>query len=90
MFVPQKALKGRLLTTALQRRGMERKWRCLAEEEAQEGTERAINAYGVPLSHFTSFKYLGEPVVGAATLLQYHNCIPKLEVHKVNPEVSPD
>ena len=38
---------------------MERKWRRLAKEESREGTERILNAYGVPLSHFTSFKYLG-------------------------------
>ena len=59
MFVPKEALKGRHLTTELFRRGIERKWCCLAEEESREGTERAITAYGVPLSQVTSFKYLG-------------------------------
>ena len=38
---------------------MERKWRRLAEEEAREGTDRSLTAYGVPLSQVTSFKYLG-------------------------------
>ena len=38
---------------------MERKWHRLSEEESQEGTEREITAYGVPLSQVTSFKYLG-------------------------------
>ena len=59
MFVPQKTLNGRHLTTALCRQGMGRKWRNLAEEEAWEGTERALTAYRVPLSQVTSFKYLG-------------------------------
>ena len=38
---------------------MESKWRRLEEEEAQEGTERAITDYIVPLSQITFFKYLG-------------------------------
>ena len=59
MFVPQKALNGRHLTTALCRQGMERKWRLLAEYEVQEGKERSLTAYRVPLSQVTSFKYLG-------------------------------
>ena len=59
MFVPQKALNGRHLTTALYRQGMERNWSRLAEEEEQEGTERALTSYGVYLSQVTSFKYLG-------------------------------
>ena len=37
---------------------MERNWCRLEEEEAQAGTERAFTTYGVPLSQFTSFKYL--------------------------------
>ena len=59
MFVPQKALNCRHLATALCRQGMDRKWRSLAEEEAREGTVRALTAYGVPLYQVTSFKYLG-------------------------------
>ena len=39
---------------------MDRKCRHLAEEEAQEGTEREITAYGFPLSQVTSFKYLDQ------------------------------
>ena len=31
----------------------------MAEEEAQEGKERTMTAYGVPLSQVTSFKYMG-------------------------------
>ena len=37
---------------------MERKRRRLEEEEARKGTERALTAYGAPLSQVTSFKYL--------------------------------
>ena len=59
IFVPQKALNSRNLETKSCKRGMERKWRHLAEEEAQEGTERALTAYGSPLSQVTSLKYLG-------------------------------
>ena len=59
MFVPQKALNFRHLTTALCRRLMERKWRRLAEEEAWDGTEGALTTYVFPLSQVPSFKYLG-------------------------------
>ena len=38
---------------------MEIKRSCLAEEEAQAGTERALTAYGSPLSQVTYLKYLG-------------------------------
>ena len=38
---------------------MEIKWRRLAEEDAQEGTERSLTSYGLTLSQVTSFKYLG-------------------------------
>ena len=37
---------------------MERKWNRLEEEDTREGTERALTAYGSPLSQVTSFKYL--------------------------------
>ena len=43
-FLPQKALNGWHLATEFCRRGMKRKWRCLAEEEAREGKERALTA----------------------------------------------
>ena len=59
MLVPQKALNGRYLATALCRQGMDRKWRRLAEYEVWEGTERSLTAYGFPLYQVASFKYLG-------------------------------
>ena len=58
MFVPHKALNVWNLTNVLCRRGMERKWHRLAEEEPREETERALTAYGSPLSQVTSFNYL--------------------------------
>ena len=33
------------------------------EEEAWEGKERALDAYGVPLSQIASFRYLGRVFV---------------------------
>ena len=60
MFVAQKSLNGRHLTTSLCRRGIERKWRRRDEEEAREGKDRALSTYGVPLSQVTSFKYQGQ------------------------------
>ena len=59
MFVTQKALNSRQIPMAFCRRLMESKWRRLVEEEAREGTERALTAYGFPLSQVTSVKYLG-------------------------------
>ena len=59
MFVPQKSLNIRHLTTALCRWGMEKKWCRIVEEEAWEGKERALDAYGAPLSQIASFRYLG-------------------------------
>ena len=38
---------------------MEIKWRRLAEEDAQEGTERSLTYDVLTLSQVTSFKYLG-------------------------------
>ena len=38
---------------------MDWKWLPLEEEEAREGTYRALTDYGFPLSQVTSFKYLG-------------------------------
>ena len=60
MFLPQKDLNVRHLAAAFCRGRMERKWNRLAEEEAQEGTDRAITDYGYPLSQVTSFNYLGQ------------------------------
>ena len=62
MVVPQKALNGQHLATAFCRLGMERKWRQLAEDESWVGTERALTAYGVPLSQSTSLKYMGQVI----------------------------
>ena len=62
MFVPQNALNIQQLETALCIRGMESKWRRLAEEEAQEGTDRALTDYLVHLSQVTSLKYLGRVI----------------------------
>ena len=59
MFVVQKALNGRHLTTDFCRWGMERKWCCLAEEGTWLGTETALTAYGLPFPQVASFKYLG-------------------------------
>ena len=58
MFVPQKALNVWNLTNILYGKGMERKWNRLEEEDAREGTERALTAYGSSLSQVTSFNYL--------------------------------
>ena len=38
---------------------MERKRRRLAEAETRDSTERAFEAYGVPINNLTEFKYLG-------------------------------
>ena len=62
MLVPQKALNGRHLTISLFRRVMERKWRQMAEEEAREGTDRELTAYGTPLFQFNYSKYLGRVI----------------------------
>ena len=62
MFVPQNSLNGRHLATLLCRGGVERKWRCLEEEEARvgmEGMDRSLTAYIVPLSRVIFFKYMG-------------------------------
>ena len=58
MIVTQKSINVWHLTTTLCKRVMERKWCRLVEEEAKEGTERALSAYGVPFSQVTSFKYI--------------------------------
>ena len=59
IFMSHKALNSRHLATAFCRRGEERKRCRLEEEEAQAATDRAITAYGTPLSPVTSFNYLG-------------------------------
>ena len=65
MFVAQKSLNGRHFVTAFCRRGMERKWRCLAEEETWAGKEMALTDYGVTLDPVPSFKHLGQVLAAA-------------------------
>ena len=65
MFVLHKDLNGPSLATAFLRRGEERKWQHLAEEEFPMGTEIAITAYGIPLSPVTSLKCLGNVLLTA-------------------------
>ena len=55
-----KALNGRHTTTVFYQKVLDRKWCCLAEEEARAGSEMAITAYGTPLAPVTSFNYLGQ------------------------------
>ena len=50
MFVSYKALNGWHLMTSFCQRGEEWKRRLLAEEEAQEGKDKTITAYGATLS----------------------------------------
>ena len=59
MFVSHNFLNGRHLVLAFWQQGEESKWISLAEDEAREGTEAAITAYGIPLALVTSFNYLG-------------------------------
>ena len=59
MLVPRRALNGRYLTTAQCARGEERKRRRLAEAEARESSERAINSYRKPIKNVSAFRYLG-------------------------------
>ena len=59
MFVPHKELNSWHLRAALCCRGEQGRQRRLADEESQEGTEIAINSYGISLYPVTSFKYMG-------------------------------
>ena len=59
MLVPWAALSGRHPNTIQCTNEVERKWRRLAEEEVRTSTERAFQAYGLPLNLVSSFKYLG-------------------------------
>ena len=59
ILVSHKALNGRNLATGFFRRGAERNWRLMIEEEEGSGTDLSITAYGTPLGLVTSFKYLG-------------------------------
>ena len=58
MLVPWCALNGSHLATSQCARGAEQKRKRLAEEELQESSERAFQAYGAPLENVTTFKYL--------------------------------
>ena len=53
------------MTTAFCRQGAERKWRPLLEEEARSGVETVFTADVIPLSQFTTFKYLGWIITAA-------------------------
>ena len=59
MFVWNKVLNRRHMTTVFFLRGAERKRCRLGEEEAREGSKIVFTADGIPLSQVTSFKYLG-------------------------------
>ena len=58
-MLPWSTLKGFHPNTAQCKKGSERKRRSLAEEEVQESTERAYQAYGQPLNLVLYFTYLG-------------------------------
>ena len=60
MIVAKMALNNWHLATSFCCRGMERKWRRLAEEEARAGIYMSLTSYGIPLIQFTSFKYMGQ------------------------------
>ena len=51
--------------TARCKKGAERKWRRLAEEEEKEVTSREFSAYGIPLEMVTSFRYLGRVILAS-------------------------
>ena len=59
MFVYQKSLSGRHLSTDLYQLGEEQKRRFLEAKEAEAGADMALNAYSHPLAVVQSFKYLG-------------------------------
>ena len=53
------ALNGKHHSTAMCRKGAERKRRQMAKTELRDSTERAFEAYVNPLETVTKFKYLG-------------------------------
>ena len=59
MQFPRRVLNGRHPGTAQCLKGAERKIRQLVETETRENSERAFDAYGVPIENVTEFKYLG-------------------------------
>ena len=58
MFVLHKALNGRHLTTTFCQWVDYRKRRRLSEEEAREGADAEITAYGIPIAPVTYFNYI--------------------------------
>ena len=60
ILVPWRSLNGRHLATAQCAKGAEQKRRRLAEEELQESSEWAFQAYGEPLNNVMAFKYPGK------------------------------
>ena len=58
MFMSHKSLNGQHMKTAFFRRGSDRKWRRLAEEDARVRAETEFTADGTPLALVISFKYL--------------------------------
>ena len=58
MLVLHKSFNVQHLAITFFFKGEERKWRLLAEEEAQAETDMVIIAYGILLAPVTSFKYL--------------------------------
>ena len=64
-MVPWRSLNGPYNGTAQCKKGVERKRRILAAEEARAVTSRTFGAYGSPLDMVISFKYLGR-VISAA------------------------
>ena len=68
MLVPWRALNRRHLVTVQCAKGAEKKCRRLSEEELQESSERAFQAYREPLETITLFKYL----IGVLTAGDYN------------------
>ena len=58
MFVPQESLNQVQPTSAMCRRGTERKGRRLVVEETEEQMGRVFSSYGKPLTAVSSFQYL--------------------------------
>ena len=59
MLVPWRELTGRHHTTAMCKKGVERKRRRMVESELRDSRERAFEAYGKLLEMVSTFKYLG-------------------------------
>ena len=57
--MPWKALNRRHIIITQVAKGVDKKRRCLAEEQMRESAERTFQAYVRPLTMVTSFKFLG-------------------------------